>query len=65
MDSEFYKYFGLSNVPRRYKNNQEVYNLYKTPKKDKISPVFSTYHALWEVKYIIPILFFPAGPMQR
>jgi len=40
MDSEFYKYFGLSNVPRRYKNNQEVYNLFKTPKKDKISPVF-------------------------
>ena len=40
MYTEFYKYFGLSNVPRRYKNNQEVYNLYKTPKKDKISPVF-------------------------
>ena len=40
MDSEFYKYFGLSNVPRNYKNNQEVYNLFKTPKKDKISPVF-------------------------
>lgn len=40
MDTEFYKYFGLSNVPRNYKNNQEVYNLYKTPKKDKISPIF-------------------------
>ena len=40
MDSEFYKYYGLSNVPSKYKNNQEVYNLFKTPKKDNIKPIF-------------------------
>jgi hypothetical protein len=42
MDSDFYKYFGLSNADSKFKNNQEVYNLFKTPKKDKKkqSPIF-------------------------
>jgi hypothetical protein len=32
---DFYKYYNLANVPSDFKNNQEVYNLFKKPKKDK------------------------------
>jgi hypothetical protein len=38
--TEFYKYFGLSNVPKDFKNKQEITQLFKVPKRDKPSARF-------------------------
>ena len=33
-DDDFYKDFGLTKVPTKYKKKQEIYNLFKKPIKD-------------------------------
>ena len=57
--SEFYKYYNVSNVPKDFKNNQEVYNLFKKPKKDKATQAAKFYNFQQDDTHQADLLFLP------
>ena len=60
MKESFYKDFGLTPVSKEYKNNQEVHNIYKKPKKDKKGETPRTYNFLDNDTHQIDILYLPS-----
>ncbi len=60
MKDSFYKDFGLTPVSKEYKNNQEVYNIYKKPKKDKKGETPRLYNFLENDTHQIDILYMPS-----
>jgi hypothetical protein len=57
--NDFYKFFGLSNVPKDFKDKQEVNNIYKTPKKDKRLEVPRFYNFETNNTHQMDILYMP------
>ena len=60
MKEKFYKDFGLTPVLKEYKNNQEVYNIYKKPKKDKKGETPRIYNFSDNDTHQMDVLYMPA-----
>ena len=60
MKESFYKDFGLTPVPKEYKNNQEVYNIYKKPTKDKKGETPRTYNFSNNDTHQMDVLYMPS-----
>jgi hypothetical protein len=60
MKETFYKDFGLTPVPKDYKNNQEVYNIYKKPTKDKKGETPRTYNFSDNDTHQMDVLYMPS-----
>ena len=60
----YYKYFDLADVPKQFKDRQEVYNLFKKPKNEKHqeSPHFYNFCGAY-IRIIPPngVLLLPRG----
>ena len=60
MKEKFYKDFGLTPVSKEYKNNQEVYNIYKKPIKDKKGETPRIYDFSDNDTHQMDVLYMPA-----
>ena len=60
MKEKFYKDFGLTPVLKEYKNNQEVYNIYKKPTKDKKGETPRIYNFSDNDTHQMDVLYMPA-----
>jgi hypothetical protein len=60
MKEKFYKDFGLTPVSKEYKNNQEVYNIYKKPTKDKKGETPRIYDFSDNDTHQMDVLYMPA-----
>ena len=60
MKEKFYKDFGLTPVSKEYKNNQEVYNIYKKPTKDKKGETPRIYNFSDNDTHQMDVLYMPA-----
>jgi hypothetical protein len=55
----YYNDYGLTNVPKEFKNNQEVYNLFKLPKKEKGKEMPKFYSFTEDNTHQADILYMP------
>ena len=55
----YYKYFGLSNLPKNIKDNQEINNLFKIPKKEKRVDMPRFYNFQEDHTHMMDILYLP------
>ena len=56
---DFYKFYGLSNTPKKIKDNQEINNLFKIPKKEKRLDMPKFYNFVEDNTHMMDILYLP------